>query len=376
MPAFPREELEEMHKKPIRVFQFATGNVGTEMVQKVLQHPDLELIGLYCYSEDKIGRDAGDIVGIGPIGVRATGSVEDVLAAKPDCVTFFGVWPDIDLFCRLLEAGINVVTTSDWITGYSRDTNYSHPSGKKATELIGAACERGGATFYGTGMNPGLAQILAIVNTAGLSRIDHIQVVETVDVSCHHSVDTWKRHGYGRPVDDPEIPEMFRSGATVFADAIFMVADCCGVEIDDVDFEIELGACTEDVDLGWWFLAKGSVGASLAKFIGRAGGEPKIEMHLEWQMTPNTTPKWSVQNCYIITVRGNPQIMNRHMILPAMDSGQMDWSDPAYMASIGMTITGMPALNAVRAVCDAKPGLMTSADLPLRAFAGRFHDIR
>ena len=39
-----------------------------------------------------------------------------------------------------------------------------------------------------------------------------------------------------------------------------------------------------------------------------------------------------------------------------------------------MTITGMPALNAIRSVCEAKPGLMTSADLPLRALAARFHD--
>jgi 4-hydroxy-tetrahydrodipicolinate reductase len=361
-------------KKPLRVFQFATGNVGTEMVKKTVQHPDLELIGLYCYSKEKIGRDAGEIVGIGPIGVKATGNVEDVIAAKPDCVTFFGVWPDIDLFCRLLEAGINVVTTSDWITGYSRNKNYPHPSGRKPTELVEEACQRGGATFYGTGMNPGLAQILAIVNTAGLSRIDHIQVTETVDVSCHHSVATWKKHGYGRPVDDPEVPHMLEKGATVFADAIHLIADCCGLELDDVTFECELGACTEEVDLGWWVLPKGSVGASLAKYIGRLNGEPKIEVHLEWQMTPKTKPKWSVQNCYVMTIRGNPQIMNRHMILPAMESGQMDWSDPAYMASIGMTITGMPALNAIGPVCDAKPGLITSADLPLRAFAGRFHN--
>ena len=32
----------------------------------------------------------------------------------------------------------------------------------------------------------------------------------------------------------------------------------------------------------------------------------------------------------------------------------------------------MPALNAIRAVVDAPPGIVTSADLPLRAFAGRF----
>jgi 4-hydroxy-tetrahydrodipicolinate reductase len=365
-----------MRTTPLKVFQFATGNVGSEMVHKTVQHPDLELIGLYCYSEDKVGRDAGEIAGIDPIGVLATNSVEDVIAAKPDCVTYFGVWPDIDLFCRLLESGINVVTTSDWITGHSRNQNHPHPSGRKPTELVDEAAKRGNATLYGTGMNPGLAQILAIVNTAGLSRIDHIQVIETVDVSCHHSVDTWKKHGYGRPVDDPEVPKMLEAGATVFADSIYMIADCCGIEIDEIAFECELGACKEEVDLGWWRLPKGSVGASLAKYIGKVKGEPKIEVHLEWQMTPNTEPKWNVQNCYIMTIRGNPQIMNRHMILPAMDSGQMDWSDPAYMASIGMTITGMPALNAIESVCEARPGLITSADLPLRAFAGRFHDHR
>ena len=42
-------------------------------------------------------------------------------------VNFNGVWPDIDLFCELLDAGINVVTTSDWITGYHRDPQSSPP---------------------------------------------------------------------------------------------------------------------------------------------------------------------------------------------------------------------------------------------------------
>jgi 4-hydroxy-tetrahydrodipicolinate reductase len=354
----------------IRVFQCGTGNVGTEMLRKTLEHPDLDFVGLHCYSADKVGRDAGEVVGVAPIGIKATGAVDNILAAKPDCVTFFGRWPDIDLFCRLLRAGINVVSTADWITGFACDLKAT--SGETPSKRIQHACEAGGATFYGTGMNPGLAQILGVVSTAGLSRIDHIQVTESVDVSCHHSVETWKRQGYGRPVDDPAIPEMLKTGSTVFVDSIYLIADCCGLELDDWAFEYELGACTEDVDLGWWTLPKGSVGASVMKYIGLKNGEPKIEVKLEWHMTPKTQPKIKVQNCYITTIRGNPQIVNRHQPLPAADSGQTDWSNPAYMASIGMTITGMPALNAIRSVCEARPGVITSADLPLRAFAGRF----
>ena len=357
---------------PLRVAQVATGNVGSEMIGRIRDHPDLELVSLYCYSPDKVGRDAGEIVGLAPLGVIATDDLEDVFASEPDVVNFNGVWPDVDMFCTFLERGVNVVTTSDWITGYHRDRNHPHPSGRKPTELVEAACERGGTTFYGTGMNPGLAQILSVVATAGMGLVDHITVLETVDVSCHHSVDTWKNVGYGRPVDDPEVPRLLETGCTVFGDSIYLVADCLDLAIDSIEFECELGACTEEVDLGWWTLPKGSVGSSLAKFKGIADGESKIEMHLEWQMTPLTEPKWNVQGCYITTIEGDPTIVNRHMIFPAAGMPTGSWT-PEYFASLGMTITGMPALNALRSVCDAAPGLITSADLPLRAFASRFH---
>ncbi len=361
-----------MSKQPLRVFQFATGNVGSEMVKRIVEHPDLELVGLYCYSPEKVGRDAGQIVGLARLGVMATDDISEVLRAKPDVVNFNGVWPDVDAFCTLLENGINVVTTSDWITGHHRDRNHPHPSGAKPTELIEAACQRGASTFYGTGMNPGLAQILSVVATAGMGRVDHLTVLETVDVSCHHSVDTWRNVGYGRPVDDPLVPALLQTGCTVFADSIYLMADCLDLPIDDVAFECELGACTEDVDLGWWKLAKGSVGGSLAKFRGMSNGAPRIEVHLEWQMTPETEPRWNVQGCYITTIEGDPMIINRHMILPATGTPN-SLMDADYFASLGMTLTGMPALNAMRAVCEAAPGLLTSADLPLRAFASRFH---
>jgi 4-hydroxy-tetrahydrodipicolinate reductase len=50
----------------------------------------------------------------------------------------------------------------------------------------------------------------------------------------------------------------------------------------------------------------------------------------------------------------------------------VDLSNPDNFASIGMTVTGMPALYSIKSVVAARPGLITSADLPLRGFAGRF----
>src|ERR1700741_3451298 len=106
--------------RPIRVFQVATGNVGSEMIKRIATRPDLELIGVHCYSPEKVGRDAGELAGIERNGVKATGTDEEITAAKPDVLTFHGVFPDEALYAKVLEAGIDSVTTADWITGWHR----------------------------------------------------------------------------------------------------------------------------------------------------------------------------------------------------------------------------------------------------------------
>ncbi|BCO34127.1 dihydrodipicolinate reductase [Mycobacterium heckeshornense] len=355
--------------RPIRVFQVASGNVGSEMIKRITRHRDLKLVGLHCYSPDKVGRDAGEIAGIGPIGVLATGTVDEIIAAAPDCVTFHGVWPDLGLYVPVLEAGINIVTTADWVTGRHRDTNHRLSDGRTESEVLQAACLRGNSTFYGTGMNPGLAQILTIVHSADVADIENVTCIESVDVSCHHSAPTWANCGFGRPVDDPEVPHLLELGTRVFEDGVRMMANCLDIALDEVTFSYQLGACTKDVDLGWYALPVGSVGGAAFQYIGVTGGVPRVELHLEWQMTPHTKPHWDIQGCYITKIQGDPCIYSKHLILPKPGT---DFSSPESFAAIGMTVTGMPALNAIRAVVDAPPGIVTSADLPLRAFAGRF----
>ncbi|MBF4160848.1 NAD(P)H-dependent amine dehydrogenase family protein [Nocardioides acrostichi] len=355
--------------QPIRVFQVATGNVGSEMIKRLGSQPDLELVGVHCYSPEKVGTDVGELAGVGPVGITATGTVEEILAARPDVLTFHGVFPDEDLYVQVLEAGIDIVTTADWITGFHRDTNHPHHSGRKVSEVIESACQRGGSTFYGTGMNPGHNQIIGVAVSANVADIENVTTIESVDVSCHHSADTWREVGYGLPVDDPALPDMLRKYTEVFADSVYLKADCFGLELDEVRFSYELGACTKDVDLGWYQLPKGSLGGNYIKYQGMIDGVPRVETHLEWQMTPDTDPSWDIKGCYITQIKGDPQIYNKHMIFPAPG---VDLSDPSDFASIGMTVTGMPALNSIKAVHAARPGIITSADLPLRGFAGRF----
>ena len=114
----------------LRVVQWATGNIGLRSLRAVIEHPDLELVGLYVYSEAKEGRDAGELCGAEPTGVRATRQVDDIVALEPDCVLYMGDRTDVDVLCRLLESGTNVVATrSDLHHPASMDPTTPRPPG-------------------------------------------------------------------------------------------------------------------------------------------------------------------------------------------------------------------------------------------------------
>jgi hypothetical protein len=106
----------------IRVVQWTTGNVGKRSVRAVVAHPDLELVGCYAWSADKVGVDAGELCGIDPVGVAATDDVDALLALKPDAVVYNPMWPDTGEVVRILEAGVNVVSTAAFINGRARPT--------------------------------------------------------------------------------------------------------------------------------------------------------------------------------------------------------------------------------------------------------------
>ncbi len=183
------------------------------MIKRIHAHPDLELVGLHCYSPDKVGRDAGEIAGIDPIGVIATGTVEEILAAKPDCVTFHGVFPDVDLYERVLEAGIDIVTTADWITGHHRNANHPHRSGRTEAEVIAGRVPARRVDVLRhrheprPGADPDDRALLPTSPTSSTSPASSRSTCRATTPSTPGS-----NCGFGRPVDDPGVPRHARAG--------------------------------------------------------------------------------------------------------------------------------------------------------------------
>src|SRR5579871_505107 len=151
-----------------RVVQWATGNIGLRSLRAVIDHPGLELVGVYVYAEGKAGRDAGELCGAAPTGVRATRNIEDILALRPDCVLYMADRVDVDTLCRLLESGANVVSTR--MEFHHRDS--IDPATR---ERIEAACRRGGSSLHSTGSSPGfITEAVPIVLTSIQRRLGRL----------------------------------------------------------------------------------------------------------------------------------------------------------------------------------------------------------
>lgn len=107
-------------RRPLRVVQWTTGNVARQTVRALLARDDLELVGVFAYSPEKVGRDVAELIGLDePVGVKATDDVEALIALHPDCVVYSSLVPNVDELSRLLRAGVNVVTSSAFLNGRS-----------------------------------------------------------------------------------------------------------------------------------------------------------------------------------------------------------------------------------------------------------------
>jgi hypothetical protein len=335
------------------VVQWTTGNVVRRSVRAVVANPDLELVGCYAWSADKAGRDVGELCGIDPLGITATSDIDALLALRPDCVVYNPMWQDVDELVRILAAGVNVVSTAAFITGRNLGAD---------RDRIADACERGGASMFGSGVNPGFADQLAIVIAGVCDRVDKITVQEQADSTLYDSPATEIPAGFGRPIDDPQLPAMTAHGTAVFGEAVAMIADALGVELDEITCVAEYAQTTEDLAMDSWTIKAGCVAGIAASWQGRVGDRTIVELNVRWKKGQTLAPDWPIQDGWVIEVEGRPTVRTTVGFLPPPDFEAKTFAD--FMV-LGMIMTAMPAINAIPRVVAAPPGIVDYTDLPL-----------
>jgi hypothetical protein len=350
-----------------RIVQWTSGSVARQCVRAITSHPDMELVGMYAYSHEKAGRDAGELVGLSPFGVVATGDIDALLALQPDCVSYSPLDPDVNEIVRILEAGINIVTTSMFLTGWNISTK-KNGGVADAVERIEAAAQQGKASIFGTGMNPGYINYLACVLTGISHRIRHIKLTESVDVSLFAGDNNMDPLGWGLPQGSPGHAEQLMEETRVFRDGVEVMAAIMGINLDEKRCTTEFAYAKQDLDLDGRHIASGTVAGIKVRWEGIVDGRPLIENCQIWAMTKDLDPAWQVEHAYLVDIQGDPNIHTRMDLMPEGDLSAMGAGD---FHAIGMTITGLPSINAIPAVCAAAPGIRTYADLPVIAGAGR-----
>jgi len=341
---------------PYRVVQWTTGNVGKSSVEALAKNPNYELIGCYAWSKDKAGHDVGELVGIEPLGIAATNDVDALLALKPDCVVYNPMWIDVDELARILSAGVNVVASASFITG--------HNLGEGRAKLE-EACQKGGSTLFGSGVSPGFAELLAIVAANGCARVDKVTIAEASDTTFYDSPDTETPCGFGKPIDDPDLQPMAAQGTAVFAEAVRLVADALGVELDEIVCEAEYAQTTADVEMTSWTIKAGCVAGVFASWQGRVGGKTVVDLNVRWRKGQTLDPDWKVEgDPWKITIDGLPTVTMQVGFLPPPDFVENAKTIEDFMG-LGHIITAMPPIHAIPAVVAAPPGIATYNDLQL-----------
>jgi len=341
---------------PLRVVQWATGAVGRHAVAAIHAHPDLALIGALVYSEDKAGRDVGEICGLAPIGIVATRDPDEIVAMEADCVVYtpqgeMNPPRALDDICRLLASGKNVVSTA--VTAYI----YPKSAGADVVERLEAACREGGSSFHGTGIEPGwAAEVLPLTMSGLFRRIDSILVRELLDYSSYGSAPMlFEVMGFGKPPDarvpmaDPAL-----SGGP-FRAPLMLVADGLGAAVEDFVFEREVAVADEGFDIDVGRIEAGTVSAQRFRYSAIVDGREAISIEHITRLGPDQAPEWPTGRGWTVKIEGRPSMsLESEIAIHGEDENDQ-----------GCLGTAMHAVHAIAPVCAAAPGIRTFLDLPM-----------
>lgn len=342
--------------RPLRVVLWTTGNVARQALKAVVRRPSLTLVGVYAFSPDKVGTDAGELAGLaGPLGVTATDDVDALIGMRPDAVLYMPLHPDVDELSRLLRAGINVLTTASFLTGWAY--------GREARERLDDAARAGGASFFGSGVNPGFAEYLTAVASSVCREVNYVRVLESFDIGTWAGDANQDELGWGRPAGDPGHADDIAKATAPFGDAVEVLAELLDFSVDAIRCEVEFAHAATDADVPGRDVKAGTVAGIDARWFGSSAGRDVVEVGIRWTVAAPLDPAWEVAMAYLIEVRGHPQVNVRAEVLP-QDFESMPLEE---MLAIGSVITAMPVVNAIPAVVAAPAGIVTYRDLPTQA---------
>lgn len=348
-----------------RVVQWATGSMGRTALRRIIDHPDLELVGVYVYDPGKVGIDAGDIARRPATGVRATDRIEHILALEPDVVLHMSRITEPyerqnEDVAALLAAGCDVISTAGFHHPACHGLAYAGP--------LLDACARGGSTLAGVGLNPGfIAERVATMLTGMCARLDAVACFEVADASSMPSADfVFGLMGFGadpakRDVTREPIAAMY---GELFAEVLHAVAESLDTRVAGLASEHATTLAPRDLAIRAGTIRSGTVAATRWQWRARLENGVELVHSVTWTADPalqgaagREAAAWRIE------ISGRPNIRATIAI------EDPDPSAPRMRAAVDATVA--IALAAIPHVAASPPGFFTlPAPAPFRARLG------
>ncbi len=344
-----------------RVVVWGTGNVGRPALRAVAAHRDLDLVGVIVANPAKVGRDAGDLAGIGPLGVAATADADAALAGDVDAVVYAATAdtrPDAALsdLVMCLSRGANVVSTSFY--------PLLHPPSapRELLDVVGAACDEGSASVFVSGIDPGWAlDILpALVSGVGAG-ITEIRIQELFNYALYDQPEVVREViGFGGSMEELPLMLLDFSLQMVWAPMLRILADLLDVEVDEITTHVERQPLTRTINVpGMGVFEAGTQGAFRFEVQAIVAGRPRLVVEHVTRIDDECAPEWprsgSPGGEHRVIMRGHPNlVVSVHGTEPGEPGA----------AGGGNATAANRIVNAIPAVCAAPPGPLSPLDLP------------
>ena len=344
-----------------RVVVWGTGNAGRPAIRAVAAHADLELVGVVVSNPAKVGKDAGELAFIEPLGVAATDDVSTAYAVDVDAVVYTATAdtrPD-EAFADLvacLEAGANVVSTSFY--------PLLHPASAPAPmiEAVERACALGDTSVFVSGIDPGWALDILPMLVSGVSAgIEEIRIQEIFNYALYDAPDVVREViGFGGPMDTTPLMLLDIALEMVWAPMVRILAESLDVELEAVVTQVERRPLERTVDVpGMGTFDAGTQGAFRFEVQGIVAGRPRLVVEHVTRIDDDCAPDWPTSTApggiHRVRVTGHP---NLDVTIHGTEPGEPG------AAGGGNATAANRIVNAIPAVCEAKAGPVNVLDLP------------
>jgi len=316
----------------VKVIQMGVGTVGQAATRSLVQKEGLNVVGALDMDREKVGKDLGEVAGLGKkLGVIVTNDADSLFAETHadvvihiTCTYLHEAYPQI---IKPIQQGMNVISASEALGNpYVSDPGLAAKLEKLA--------KKHGVTVLGSGLSPGFtSDYLILALTGACSDLRSIRYKRLSDVSPYLGGTVGRHFGLGLS------PEEFKRGVEEgevighigFVESVQTIADRLGWQLDEIKRSME--PVYDD---------KGLFVSTRTVVQGIRDGEVKIELDLEAFVDPK------METMDQITIEGVPPI--NMVIKPVIPS---------------VPATANALVNAIPHVINAEPGIMTPGDLPL-----------